>query len=156
MSGWCAVSITSRRYGGLWARGGRVLPWVRTQQISMHGAPVQVAEQLPAWPSVPLLAVLDEAGHQGGRPAASGRSPLSRAAGSGTGRGRGLGPQHERSAAAEGGLGVQSQQQCVEFGIVAAVRGGLAALGEAVVGDGPASGGHAAGFVYLPGGFSRR
>ncbi len=28
--------ITSRRYDGLWARIGRVLPWVRTQQISMH------------------------------------------------------------------------------------------------------------------------
>ncbi len=28
--------ITSRRYDGLWARLGRVLPWVRTQQISMH------------------------------------------------------------------------------------------------------------------------
>ena len=27
---------TSRRYDGLWARIGRVLPWVRTQQISMH------------------------------------------------------------------------------------------------------------------------
>src|SRR5271167_4223293 len=29
-------SITSRRYDGLWTRIGRVLPWVRTQQISMH------------------------------------------------------------------------------------------------------------------------
>ena len=28
--------ITSRRYDCLWARIGRVLPWVRTQQISMH------------------------------------------------------------------------------------------------------------------------
>ena len=28
--------ITSRRYDGLWGRLGRVLPWVRTQQISMH------------------------------------------------------------------------------------------------------------------------
>ena len=28
--------ITSRRYDGLWARIGRVLPWVRTQQISMY------------------------------------------------------------------------------------------------------------------------
>ncbi len=28
--------ITARRYDGLWARIGRVLPWVRTQQISMH------------------------------------------------------------------------------------------------------------------------
>ncbi len=28
--------ITSRRYDDLWARIGRVLPWVRTQQISMH------------------------------------------------------------------------------------------------------------------------
>ena len=28
--------ITSRRYDGLWTRIGRVLPWVRTQQISMH------------------------------------------------------------------------------------------------------------------------
>jgi site-specific recombinase XerD len=28
--------ITSRRYDGLWARIGRVVPWVRTQQISMH------------------------------------------------------------------------------------------------------------------------
>jgi len=28
--------ITSRRYDGLWLRIGRVLPWVRTQQISMH------------------------------------------------------------------------------------------------------------------------
>ena len=28
--------ITSRRYDGQWARIGRVLPWVRTQQISMH------------------------------------------------------------------------------------------------------------------------
>ena len=28
--------ITSRRYDGLWARIGRVLPWMRTQQISMH------------------------------------------------------------------------------------------------------------------------
>ena len=28
--------ITSRRYDGLWARIGRVLPWVRTQQISTH------------------------------------------------------------------------------------------------------------------------
>ena len=28
--------ITSRRYDGLWAHIGRVLPWVRTQQISMH------------------------------------------------------------------------------------------------------------------------
>ena len=28
--------ITSRRYDGLWARIGRHLPWVRTQQISMH------------------------------------------------------------------------------------------------------------------------
>ena len=28
--------ITSRRYDGLWSRIGRVLPWVRTQQISMH------------------------------------------------------------------------------------------------------------------------
>ena len=28
--------ITSRRYDGLWARLGRVLPWVRTQQLSMH------------------------------------------------------------------------------------------------------------------------
>jgi hypothetical protein len=28
--------ITSRRYDGLWARIGRVLLWVRTQQISMH------------------------------------------------------------------------------------------------------------------------
>ncbi|HEV2255532.1 MAG TPA: site-specific integrase, partial [Streptosporangiaceae bacterium] len=28
--------ITSRRYDGLWARIGRVLPWVRTQQVSMH------------------------------------------------------------------------------------------------------------------------
>jgi len=29
-------SITSRRYDGLWTRIGRVLPCVRTQQISMH------------------------------------------------------------------------------------------------------------------------
>jgi integrase/recombinase XerC len=28
--------ITSRRYDGLWARIARVLPWVRTQGISMH------------------------------------------------------------------------------------------------------------------------
>jgi site-specific recombinase XerD len=28
--------ITSRRYDHLWARIGRQLPWVRTQQISMH------------------------------------------------------------------------------------------------------------------------
>jgi integrase/recombinase XerC len=28
--------ITSRRYDGLWTRIGRVLPWARTQQISMH------------------------------------------------------------------------------------------------------------------------
>jgi site-specific recombinase XerD len=28
--------VTARRYDGLWARIGRVLPWVRTQQISMH------------------------------------------------------------------------------------------------------------------------
>lgn len=28
--------ITARRYDGLWARIGRVLPWVRTQQVSMH------------------------------------------------------------------------------------------------------------------------
>ena len=28
--------ITYRRYDGLWARIGRALPWVRTQQISMH------------------------------------------------------------------------------------------------------------------------
>ncbi len=28
--------ITSRRYDGLWARLGRVLPLVRTQQLSMH------------------------------------------------------------------------------------------------------------------------
>jgi integrase/recombinase XerC len=28
--------ITARRYDGLWARIGRVLPWVRTQQISIH------------------------------------------------------------------------------------------------------------------------
>ena len=28
--------ISSRRYDGLWARLGRVLPWVRTQGISMH------------------------------------------------------------------------------------------------------------------------
>jgi hypothetical protein len=28
--------ITSRRYDHLWKRIGRQLPWVRTQQISMH------------------------------------------------------------------------------------------------------------------------
>ena len=28
--------ITSRRYDHLWTRIGRHLPWVRTQQISMH------------------------------------------------------------------------------------------------------------------------
>ena len=28
--------ITSRRYDHLWARIGRQLPWVRTQQISTH------------------------------------------------------------------------------------------------------------------------
>ena len=28
--------VTSRRYDGLWARIGRVLPWVATQGISMH------------------------------------------------------------------------------------------------------------------------
>ena len=28
--------ITARRYDGLWARIGRVLPWVRTQQLSTH------------------------------------------------------------------------------------------------------------------------
>ena len=28
--------ITSRRYDHLWTRLGRQLPWVRTQQISMH------------------------------------------------------------------------------------------------------------------------
>jgi integrase/recombinase XerC len=28
--------ITSRRYDGLWARLARALPWVRTQQLSMH------------------------------------------------------------------------------------------------------------------------
>jgi integrase/recombinase XerC len=28
--------ITYRRYDHLWARIGRHLPWVRTQQISMH------------------------------------------------------------------------------------------------------------------------
>ena len=28
--------ISSRRYDGLWARIGRVLPWLRTQGISMH------------------------------------------------------------------------------------------------------------------------
>ena len=28
--------VTSRRYDGLWARIGRALPWVRTQQVSMH------------------------------------------------------------------------------------------------------------------------
>ena len=28
--------ITSRRYDHLWTRIGRQLPWVRTQQISMH------------------------------------------------------------------------------------------------------------------------
>ncbi len=31
--------ITARRYDGLWARIGRVLPWVRTQQVSMHWIP---------------------------------------------------------------------------------------------------------------------
>jgi integrase/recombinase XerC len=29
--------ITSRRYDHLWTRIGRYLPWVRTQQVSMHG-----------------------------------------------------------------------------------------------------------------------
>ena len=28
--------VTARRYDGLWARIGRALPWVRTQQVSMH------------------------------------------------------------------------------------------------------------------------
>ena len=28
--------ISSRRYDGRWARIGRVLPWVRTQQIGMY------------------------------------------------------------------------------------------------------------------------
>jgi hypothetical protein len=28
--------ITSRRYDHLWKRIGRHLPWVRTQQISIH------------------------------------------------------------------------------------------------------------------------
>ena len=30
--------ITSRRYDGLWARIGRVLPWVRTQQSACTGS----------------------------------------------------------------------------------------------------------------------
>jgi len=42
---------------------------------------------------------------------------------------------------------MQPQQQRVEFGIIAAVRGGLADLGEPVVGDGPAGGRQAAGLV---------
>ena len=32
--------ITARRYDGPWARIGRVLPWVGTQQISMVGNPL--------------------------------------------------------------------------------------------------------------------
>jgi len=56
----------------------------------------------------------------------------------------------QRAAAAARGLGVQPQDQRVEFGIVA-VRGSLADLGEPVVGDGPAGRRQPAGLVHLPG-----
>ena len=92
--------------------------------------PVPVAQQLPAGRGVPLLAMLGEPGHQGRRDRlpADGlpflAQPDQALAGVDV-----IGPQRERPAAAAGGLGVQPQQQRVEFGIVAAVRGGLADLG---------------------------
>jgi hypothetical protein len=94
------------------------------------GPPVVVAEQLPAGRGVPLLAVLGEPGHLGGRDRlpADGfpflAQPDRALAGVEV-----IGPQRERPAAA-GGLGVQPQQQRIQLWIVAAVCGGLADLGE--------------------------
>ena len=82
----------------------------------MIGSPLGVAKQLPAGRGVPLLAVLDQAGHQGGGdrlPA----DPLALLAQQDQAlvRIEVLRAQRERPAAAAGGLGVQPQQQRVQL-----------------------------------------
>jgi hypothetical protein len=59
--------------------------------------------------------------------------------------------ERESAAAAAGGLGVQSQQQGVQFRVVAGGRGDVVDFGEAGVGDGLAGGGQAPGLVNLAG-----
>ena len=119
----------------------------------MTGLPVAVAQQPPVRRGVPFLGVPDQRGHQGG----GDRLPADRLA---------LFPQQdqaliavqvgraqrERAAAAAGGLGVQPQDQRVEFGVVARGGGDLVDLRQPGVGDGPAGGRQAAGLVDLAGG----
>ena len=94
--------------------------------------PVGVAQQLPARRGVPLLAVLDQAGHQGGRD----RLPADRLAllpqqDQALVRVQVPRPQRQRAAAAAGGLGVQPQEQRVQLRVIARRRGDLVDLAPA-------------------------
>ena len=90
---------------------------------------------------VALAAVLDQAAHQGGRD----RLPAHRLAlfphqDQALARIEVLRVQGEGAAAAAGGLGVEPQQQLVQFRIVARSRGGLVDLRQPGVWDGPPGG----------------
>jgi hypothetical protein len=96
-----------------------------------------VAEQLPVLRGVTLLAVLDQAGHQGGGdrlPAH--RLTLLRQQDQALVRVQVGRAQGQRAAAAARGLGVQPQQQRVQVRVVARGSGDLVDLGQPDVGDG--------------------
>jgi hypothetical protein len=58
--------------------------------------------------------------------------------------------QRERTAAPAGGLGVQPQDQRVQFGVIAGGGGDLVDLGQPGVGHGPAGGRQADGMIGAP------